>query len=89
MYFLHVWDHFGSFWKIFEFYVYKLVLDLEEIDIHDIFQSCGFSVRSIVLGISGFCSTWRGVFVERIKEKFRGLQARKQKGFSSFFFFFL
>ena len=62
-------------------------LYLEEIDIHDIFQSCGFSVRSIVLGISGFCSTWRGVFIERIKEKFRGLQARKQKGFSSFFFF--
>ena len=87
MYFLHVWDHFGSFWKNFDFYVYKFFVLRRNWYTWYIPVVCGFSVRSIVLGISGFCSTWRGDFIERIKEKFRGLQARKQKGF--FFFFFL
>ena len=29
-------------------------LDIEEIDIHDIIQSCGFSVRSINVGFCEF-----------------------------------
>ena len=85
MYVLHVWGRFGSFWKNFDFYVYKF--SGHRRNLYTWYNPVVWFFSSVhQFGILGFCSTRRGLFIQLIKEKFRGLQAWKQKVFSCFCF---